>query len=330
MQHVFGPVPSRRLGRSLGVDPIPFKTCNWNCVYCQLGRTPSLVAERRDWIAPEAILAEVKEALGRHGEAGMDWITFVGSGEPTLHASLGWMIREVKKLGGLPVAVITNGSLLHRPEVREEIGVADAVLPTLDAGSAELHRRINRPLPEFSFSDHVAGLEAFRRDYPGQLWVETMLIRGVNDGEEALRDLADVLRRIGADAVHLNTPVRPPSEPQVAPPDPEGMMRALAILGEAARPVGPAPAVVDVPAGADPAEVAADLVTRHPLEDGELRALLARWSDGDVEAALERLQAEGRVARVKRYGKSFWVSVGARFRSEGATPPGRGLDPCRD
>ena len=111
MKYVYGPVPSRRLGQSLGIDTIPLKTCNWNCVYCQLGRTEPLVNQRNDYFPPEEILAEIREVLDSHKPGEIDWVTFVGSGEPTLHASIGWLIRKVKALSDLPVAVITNGSL---------------------------------------------------------------------------------------------------------------------------------------------------------------------------------------------------------------------------
>jgi wyosine [tRNA(Phe)-imidazoG37] synthetase (radical SAM superfamily) len=126
MNFVFGPVPSRRLGRSLGIDTIPLKTCNWNCVYCQLGRSVPLVNQRRNYFLTEAILAEVQLALAAHRSGEIDWITFVGSGEPTLHAGIGLLIRQVKALTDLPVAVITNGALLHLPEVRAELIAADA------------------------------------------------------------------------------------------------------------------------------------------------------------------------------------------------------------
>ena len=130
MKYVFGPVPSRRLGKSLGIDPIPLKTCNWNCVYCQLGRTRPLTNTRREYIPSQDILTEIQQALVEYQPGEIDWITFVGSGEPTLHSELGWLIQHVKKLTDLPVAVITNGALLYLPKVRTELTAADAVLPT--------------------------------------------------------------------------------------------------------------------------------------------------------------------------------------------------------
>jgi len=172
MKYIFGPVPSRRLGQSLGIDTIPLKTCNWNCVYCQLGRSIPLTNERRECFPREEILAEAKSALTAHPPGEIDWITLVGSGEPTLHTGIGWLIRQVKELTTIPVAVITNGALLYLPEIRAELSEADAVLPTLDAGSAALYRKINRPHPKVTFKRHLQGLIDFRKEYRGKLWVE--------------------------------------------------------------------------------------------------------------------------------------------------------------
>ena len=161
MNYVFGPVPTRRLGQSLGIDPVPLKICNWNCVYCQLGRSMPMENERADFFPAEDILTEVEDALKSHQPGEIDWITFVGSGETTLYTSLGWLIQEVKKLTSLPVAVITNGSLLHKREIRQDLSTADAVLPSLDAGTPDLYRRINRPYPTLSFESFIDGLIVF-------------------------------------------------------------------------------------------------------------------------------------------------------------------------
>ena len=217
MKYVFGPVPSRRLGRSLGIDPIPLKTCNWNCVYCQLGRTAPLTGGRGNYAPGGEIVEEVRQALEPHRSIEVDWLTFVGSGEPALHGSLGWMIRRVKALASTPVAVITNGSLLYRPEVREELSAADAVLPSLDAGTDSLYRAINRPHPAYTFDRLVDGLVEFRHGYTGKLWIEVMLVRDLNDSEAALQDLAAVLSRIEPDEVHISLPLRPPAESWVEP-----------------------------------------------------------------------------------------------------------------
>jgi wyosine [tRNA(Phe)-imidazoG37] synthetase (radical SAM superfamily) len=317
MKCVFGPVPSRRLGQSLGIDPIPFKTCNWNCVYCQLGRTSPFTIQRRDFYPPDEIVAGVKTAVDAQRAGDIDWITFVGSGEPTLHASLGRMIREVKALTEIPVAVITNGALLYQGEVRQELAAADAVLPSLDAGSANLFRRINRPARQFTFERHVSGLVAFRRAYAGKLLVETMLVKGLNDTSDALADLAAVLSDVAPDEVHITLPTRPPAEPWVKPADQEGLMRASAVLGEMAHvlprveegtfDLSGYDSVVDAVLGA---------ITRHPMWEEQLVQTLDHWTPGQVTQALQELAASQRACVVTRYGEWFWASVDARFAGQ--------------
>jgi len=159
------------LGKSLGIDPVPLKTCNWNCVYCQLGRIRPLTNARCEYFLRQDILVEVQQALTAHRPGEIDWVTFVGSGEPTLHSGLGWLIRQVKSLTNLPVAVITNGALLCLPDVRAELTAANAVLPSLDAGSSRLYHKINRPWPKLSFQAYLQGLIAFRQEYTGQFWI---------------------------------------------------------------------------------------------------------------------------------------------------------------
>jgi wyosine [tRNA(Phe)-imidazoG37] synthetase (radical SAM superfamily) len=313
MNYVFGPVPSRRLGQSLGIDTIPLKTCNWNCVYCQLGRSVPLTNERREYFPRSEILAEVETALSTHSPGEIDWVTFVGSGEPTLHSSIGWLIRQVKALTRLPVAVITNGALLYLPEVREELSESEAVLPTLDAGNPRLYRKINRPHPKASFERLVEGLTAFRREYQGQLWVEVMLVRGLNDTEEALREIAAILQTIHPDQVHINLPTRPPAELWVQPPDEEGLLRARAILGEVALVVHPAEGDFDLSGYKDVVDAVVAVITRHPMSEEELTHALERWLPGQVQETLQTLHLSGRAQVVERYGKRFWSATGTRF-----------------
>jgi wyosine [tRNA(Phe)-imidazoG37] synthetase (radical SAM superfamily) len=313
MNYVYGPIPSQRLGQSLGIDPIPFKTCNWNCVYCQLGRTAPLTNERRDYIPPDAILTEVRATLAAYPPGAIDWVSFVGSGEPTLHMSLGSMIQQVKAMTTIPVAVITNGSLLYREDVRSDLLAADAVLPTLVAGEAQLYRTINRPWPELTFERLLAGLLAFRRIYTGKLWVEVMLIRGINDTEAALQALAGVLRRIGPDAVHLTLPIRPPAETWVRPPSEEGLLRATAILGPIAQLVHPAQGSVDLAGYDNVLDGIVAVISRHPMREVDLIRLLERWAPGEVTQALAILADSGQAQLVTRYGERFWSSGRAHY-----------------
>ncbi len=324
MKYVFGPVPSRRLGQSLGIDTIPLKTCNWNCVYCQLGRTMPLTNERREYVLDENILFEVQQILSSRANGGIDWVTFVGSGEPTLHLYLGEIIRRVKTLTALPVAVITNGSLLYLSEVRQELSAADAVLPTLDAGTAELYRKINRPHPDITFERLVDGLVAFRKEYRGKLWVEVMLVRGLNDTSQALEDIARVLQRVKPDAVHINLPTRPPAETWVQPPDEEGLMRAIAIFGNIAEVVHPAEGSFDLSGYENVVDAVVSIITRHPMRQDELERTLEHWSAGQVSEALADLAASGKAQTLVRHGQHFWSATPAHYpdiaRSQRANP----------
>jgi wyosine [tRNA(Phe)-imidazoG37] synthetase (radical SAM superfamily) len=313
-RYVFGPVPSRRLGQSLGIDTIPLKTCNWNCVYCQLGRSEPLINERRAWFPREAILDEVKAALAEHEPGEIDWITFVGSGEPTLHSDIGWLIQQVKAMTDIPVAVITNGSLLYLPEMRAELAPADAVMPTLDAGNPDLYRKINRPWPELTYETLVEGLRTFRAEYEGRLWIEVMLVKGLNDSEKALRELAEVLKSIGPDQVHLLLPTRPPVETWVQPADEEGVLRATAILGEIAEVLHPREGAFDLSGFDDPVDGVVAIITRHPMREDQIRrALAAYMPPEDIDAALAGLLTSGRAQVVERYGVRFWSASPAHY-----------------
>jgi wyosine [tRNA(Phe)-imidazoG37] synthetase (radical SAM superfamily) len=297
----------------LGIDPIPSKTCNWTCVYCQLGRTSPVTNERSEYLPADEIIDQVRVALDAHRPGEIDWITFVGSGEPTLHSSLGLMIRQVRAMSELPVAVITNGSLLFMPEVREELMAATAVLPTLDAGSDRLYRAINRPHPQLSFDMQLDGLTAFSHAYRGKLWVEVMLIAGLNDTEDALRDLAAALRRLEPDQVHINLPIRPPAESWVTRAGREGLMRATAILGEHTRIIHPVQGEFDLSGYDNIIDAVIGVITRHPMREEELLATLDRWAPRSVADALETVAASGRAQPVVRYGHRFWAAADARY-----------------
>lgn len=309
MQHVFGPVPTRRLGMSLGIDPVLSKTCNFNCVYCQLGRSRHLARRRKAFFSVADIVAEVAAVLARVGTDEIDWVTFVGSGETTLYSRLGWAIRYVKSLSGLPVAVITNGSLLHLPQVRADISAADAVLPSLDAGTPELFRRINRPRRDVTLQRHVEGLVEFRKMFQGKLWVEVMLLGGINDTAEALTAIASMLRTVEPDEIHLATPTRPPAEPWVEPPGPDGLERAASILGSVAKVIEP----VTVDAGpvldGDLADSVLKIISRHPLQEAEVRRLLDGWFRERAEEILVSLAENEEIQIVERLGRRFWCAA---------------------
>ena len=313
MKYVFGPVPSRRLGKSLGIDTIPLKTCNWNCVYCQLGRSVPLTNERKEYVPSDEILSEIEQALTVHKPGEIDWVTFVGSGEPLLHAKMGWLIQQVKRMTKLPVAVITNGSLLYLPEVRQELIPADAVLPTLDAGTAELYRKINRPHPEITFERLVDGLISFRKEYKGNLWVEVMLLDRLNDSSEALWEIAKILQTVKPDAIHINLPTRPPAETWVKTPHPEGLIQAMAIFGYIAEVVHPAEENFDLSGYNNPVDAIISIISRHPMSQDQLEKTLGRWCPGQTSQVLADLEASGQVQVVNRFGSRFWSSSTAHY-----------------
>lgn len=313
MKYVFGPVFSRRLGLSLGIDPIPMKTCNWNCVYCQLGRTVPLTNERKDYFPPQEILQELRKVLSAKPAPQIDWISIVGSGEPLLMASLGWLIHEIKKLTSIPVALITNGSLFYLPEVRREVLEADVVMPSVDAGSPEIYKKINRPHPQITFTRFVDGLVSLRQEYCGRLWPEVMLLKGMNDNEQAIKDIAQVLKKIQPDLVYINTPVRPPAEMAVGSPDEQTLQDAVKLIGQAATiayPVSNAhSARHDKIAVAD----IIDMVCRHPLSEKELDELLTTNTPDKKKQVLGDLRKNKLVKIVKRNGVGFWCCAAANF-----------------
>ena len=316
MKYVFGPVPSRRLGQSLGIDTIPLKTCNWNCIYCQLGRTRPLTNERKVYIPCEDILAEVKSVLASQAPGKIDWITFVGSGEPTLYSEIGYLIDEIKALTNIPVGVITNGALLYLPEVRAGLSSADVVMPSLDAGNANLYRKLNRPHGQATFERLVDGLIAFSDEYQGKLWVEVMLIEGWNDSEAALQEIADILKRVEPDEVHLLLPTRPPAESSVRPTDEEGLLRARAILGQVAKVVHPASGTFDLSGASSLEEAIIGIITRHPMREDDLNNALKHWSSTDLESVLDNLLRSGQAQIITRYGVRFWSGIDAYYQEE--------------
>ncbi len=295
------------------------KTCNWNCVYCQLGRSVPIVADRSERIPRKTIADEVERALSGDAAAGIDWVTFVGSGETTLHPGLGWMIRRVKEMTSVPIAVITNGSLLRDADVRAEVGAADAVLPSLDAGTPRTYRRMNRAHPSLDFDGHVRGLETFARGYKGRLWMEVMLVSGVNDGPEELGALVEVLDRIGPDQVHLLTPDRPACEPWVRAPERPCVARAAAILGGASRVVSASGDAFMLDESASALEAILGIIGRHPMGEDEMARALSSLVPERSRAVMDALAAGGRVRLVERGGRRFWVSSETTFPESGGS-----------
>jgi len=300
---VYGPVPSRRLGFSLGVDILPYKTCTLDCVYCQLGSSGRTVARRRAYFSVPEILGQVRAALASGRK--IDYVTFSGSGEPTLNRNLGRLIRSIKRMSPVPVAVLTNGTLLTRPDVRKELLAADLVVPSLDAVTAPVFRKVNRPHASLGAAEIVDGLTCFRREFKGRLWLEIMLVKGVNDSPVHIAALKKAIAAIAPDRVQLNTVVRPPAERWAGALTAAGLGRIRRALG------GPAEVVADFGAGRRSGgrgsldkDIAA-MVRRRPVTAEDISASLGRPKSLVLEA-VGRLLETGAL-RPKRHGrKTFY------------------------
>jgi len=209
--YLYGPVPSRRLGRSLGIDLVPNKICTYDCIYCQIGNTTDKTLVRKEYVPVKEILGELKRFL-RKETSSIDHLSLSGSGEPTLHSQIRLVIEEIKAITSIPIAVLTNGSLLYEERMRQDLLRAEIVLPSLDAVSPKVFTKINRPRPGFSIEKVIEGLVEFRKVYKGRIWLEILFCKGVNDSKEELLKMKKVVDRIQPDRIHLNTVVRPPSE----------------------------------------------------------------------------------------------------------------------
>ncbi len=305
---VFGPVPSRRLGRSLGVNNIPPKRCTYSCVYCQVGRTPRQEVERRSFFPPAELCTEVIARVRECRTAGepLDWVTFVPDGEPTLDVHLGEEIRAIRP-HGVPVAVITNGSLLHRDDVRAEVAEANWVSVKVDAVDPATFRRVDRPHPSLDPDTVLDGVATFAGQYRGTLVTETMLVRGLNDSPGEAERIADFLAGIRPAAAYLAVPTRPPAEAWVEPPEEAAVLSAF----EAFRARGLRVELLigweggDVAATGDPRQDLLAITSVHPLRDEAVDELLAKGCAG--RELLDEMVARGEVLALEHAGHRFWV-----------------------
>lgn len=287
-KYVYGPVPSRRMGLSLGVSPIPKKTCNYSCIYCQLGRTNPLTNERRLFFPVEEILKETGERL-KH-DARFDVVTIVGEGEPTLYLGLEQLILGIKALTNKPVAVITNGALLYEHEVQKALMHADIVLPSLDAWNEDSFKWINRPHGQIEFLKVIQGLEEFSRNYKGQLWIEMMFLEGINDTEEAIQALKKLVEPIRYDRLYLNTPVRPPAESFAKPVSSQKMEELVGIMGGIS---------IDLLSSVgfqsdcqDHQRAILSIIARHPMNQFEIETFLLSRGCSDPKVIIESLRKD--------------------------------------
>ncbi len=301
--YTYGPVPSRRLGLSLGVDIVPAKICTLDCTYCQVGRTTQKSVVRQDFIDIEAVVAELQGKIKAGLQA--DYITIGGSGEPTLNSRLGDLIDGIRRLTTIPVAILTNGTLLCREDVRAECAKADVVCPTLDAPDAAVFEAVHRPTPGITIEKLVSGLEQFRREFTGKIWLEVFLVAGVNTDSRQLEKLKALIQRVRPDKVHLNTAVRPPAEPDVKAVSAE-MMEAIARqIGGNCEVIGAPPASR---VGRHPQRVEEDIrsvLKRRPCSIQDLCTGLAMTRE-EVLRLVSHLQEMGVIASERRGDTTYF------------------------
>jgi len=294
---VYGPVPSRRLGRSLGVDLVPYKVCSYDCIYCQLGRTKEKTIERKPYIPAGRILDQLYQKLKQGVSA--DYITVAGSGEPTLNTQIGSLIHEIKKNAKIPVAVLTNGSLLGDSQVRESIMEANVVLPSLDAHDQEGFEAINRPHSEIEFETMVEGLIAFRKEYSGEIWLEVFILEGINAREADAMQFKYWIERVNPEKVHINTAVRPSAEIYARQVAPEEMARFCKILGEKAEVITPYKELERHERKADVEEDLLNLLARRPCTLDDIASGLSVHRN-EILKYIEPLVKSHRIDMVKK------------------------------
>ena len=304
MNFTYGPVPSRRLGNSLGIDIVPFKKCSFDCIYCQLGRTTTKTVHRESFFPLTEIRNDIQQILST--DTSIDFVTFSGSGEPTLNRDLGRLISVVKKLTDIPVAVITNGSLLWKQEVQDALLEADVVLPSLDAGSEPLFHNINRPHSSLHLESIIKGLMNFRNAFPGQIWLEIFLLGGVNGIQNEIEKIAATVESIQPDKIQLNTAVRPPAEPFVVPLSKVQMERFIEefpcpteIIADYDKPTEEQP-------GTDTPLKIKKLLKRRPCTLDDMSAAL-KIHRNELIKHLDSLQREGAIESSQHNGRIYFL-----------------------
>jgi len=292
-KYVFGPVPSRRLGRSLGVDLVPYKTCTFDCIYCDLGRTTHKTISRGFFVSPEEIQRELEFTLPTL-ETKPDYITLSGSGEPTLCQNMGDIIHSIKKVTSIPLAVLTNSSLLFIEDVRRDLMEADVVLPSLDAVNPLAFECVNRPHLSLKIDEIISGLIQFRNQYRGQIWLEIVFCRGFNDEGQEINKLKEVIERIRPNRVQLNTPVRPPAEDFAYPLTPKRLEEIRNLLGKNTEVVSEFEAPMGDIFKSDKDDEILNLIKRRPCTAEDISRALGLHLD-EVVKDLSRLARKGAI-----------------------------------
>jgi len=304
MPHVFGPVPSRRLGLSLGVDLIPAKTCSFDCLYCQVGKTTNLTVDPMSHVSAVEVAKEVEEKLIKNVP---DIITLAGSGEPTLHSEIDQVIASIKKITKTKVAILTNGSLFWREDIRHRVLGADIILPTLTSAFDSTFRDIHRPHSALEHARIVDGMEKLRQEYKGQLFLEVVLLAGINDTEEEVKGLKALIERIGPDKIQLNTIVRPPADSRAISLDINKMEEIMVFFGEKAEIVAEPSLNGRVTEKNSLVSRFLEMVKRRPLKPDDIANVL-NLSLEEVEDLVKGLLIKGYIRKQEHRGNIYYLS----------------------
>jgi wyosine [tRNA(Phe)-imidazoG37] synthetase (radical SAM superfamily) len=307
---VYGPVPSRRLGLSLGINIIPFKTCTLDCIYCQCGKTTKKTLERRSFFSVDDILTSVRSTVRQSSivnRQSPDFLTFSGEGEPTLNQDIGRIIRRLKREFSIPVAVITNSTLLTDPQVRRDLYAADLVVPSLDAADQSNFARVDRNHRDLRVADIIEGLKLFRRGFRGKIWLEIMLAKGINDSVEHVVALRKAAWEIKPDRVQLNTVVRPPAEKSAKPMSQDDLEQIQCLFGPNTDIIGESKSRgrgTKDKLSALPDDAILATIQGRPVTKLDLVCSLG-VAPREIEAALHRLLRSKRIRPVEYHGAVF-------------------------
>ncbi|MBN2135203.1 MAG: radical SAM protein [Acidobacteria bacterium] len=305
-KYLYGPVPSRRIGLSLGVDILKPKTCTFNCIYCQLKKTDTLTTERQSFFPPDEIIDEIRERI-TVDKVKTDYITFSGSGEPTLSQDIGVIIDGIKEFTDIPVAVITNGSLLWKEEVRQDILHADLVIPSLDAALEESFHKINRPHPALKLDKIKQGILDFRKEYQGQIWLEILFVAGINDSGRDLDALLAFIEQLGPDKVQLNTVERPPLEKNSLALSSRTLHEIVNKFSGRVEIAGESGRKIDIGDNENltPEEAIMEMLRRRPCTAIDINSTTGFGRDIIVKA-LDTLHEKGSIIKEAMYGKEYY------------------------
>jgi len=305
MAYVFGPVPSRRLGLSLGVDLIPPKTCTFDCLYCQVGRTTSRTLEPKPFVPVREVVAEIKRKILKNVP---DAITLAGSGEPTLYSEIDQVIASIKKMTEIKVALLTNGALFWKEEIRQRVLKADIIMPTLSSAFDHTFREIHRPHPGLDLATIINGLKMLRQDYKGQIFLEVVFLAGVNDTKREVEALKNLVKQISPEKIQLNTVVRPPADSKAISLDRKRLEEINLIFGEKSEIVAEIPIKIKTRKEEHLISSLLDMVKRRPLKQIDIVNALGLSTD-ETEDLIKGLLIKGYIRRQSHSGDIYFLSI---------------------